>query len=273
MNTEPPFEELTNLSAPLDLLLAQATRSIVESLVEINSKIVLPSLAPLLTAFSQLADTIEDAFKNFTIPELSDADKQEIIENNKQWGKLGWSLFQDAPLNFFYTSPGNSTEVAAKVRPYCSSASMERLFDDLYCQKVNKNDLESAIFCFRNKQYKACSLLLFGLIEAALIRSQGRPDLKRRRKTGTGAVEGLQKQFKEKTDAQLFYEFLYAISLFACLEAFFSNGNDFKNEPQTINRNFLAHGMSQRPVRKRDCIQLFYALNNLMCYTEHIRCL
>lgn len=273
MNAGTPSKELTNTAAQLDPLLTQTMYSAIESITSISSKIVLPPLEPLITTLSQLADAIENAFKNFTIPELSDVDKQEIIESNKQWGKLGWNLFQDAPLNFFYTPPGSSSEVAAKVKPYCSSASIKRLLDDLRCQKVNKSDLESAIFCYRNKQYKACSLLLFGLIEATLIRSQERPDLKRRRKTGTGAVEGLQKQFKEKTDAQLFYEFLYAISLFACLEVFFSNGNDFKNEPQTINRNFLAHGMSRRPVRKRDCIQLFYTLDNLMCYIEHIRCL
>lgn len=271
MNAETPSEEFTNTAAQLNPLLTQTMYSAFESITSISSRIVLPSLAPLLTSLSQLADIIEDAFKNFTIPDLSDADKQEIIESNKQWGKLGWSLFQDAPLNFFYTSPGNSTEVAAKVRPYCSSASMKRLFDDLYCQKVNKGDLESAIFCYNSRQYKACSLLLLGLIEAELIHTQGRPNSKKRRKTGQEAIKRLLELFEEKADPQIFYEILYCISLFTCLETFFSNGNDFKQEPQTINRNFLAHGMSRRPVRKRDCIQLFYTLNNLLCFTEHIQ--
>jgi len=58
--------------------------------------------------------------------------------------------------------------------------------------------------------------------------------------------------------------------MFACFEKFFENGNDFRKEPKLINRNFIAHGMNRRDVRKRDCIQLFLALYNLVDFLDFI---
>lgn len=54
------------------------------------------------------------------------------------------------------------------------------------------------------------------------------------------------------------------VNLFACLKTVFANANDFRREPSVINRNFIDHGMTNRNVRKRDCIQLFLLLNNFV---------
>ena len=48
----------------------------------------------------------------------------------------------------------------------------------------------------------------------------------------------------------------------------FEKANDFMREPDTLNRNYIGHGMNRRSVRKRDCIQLFLALNNLMEFLD-----
>lgn len=52
------------------------------------------------------------------------------------------------------------------------------------------------------------------------------------------------------------------------LETLFAGGKGFKSEPDTLNRNYIGHGMNRRAVRKRDCIQLFLALNNLMHFFD-----
>ena len=46
------------------------------------------------------------------------------------------------------------------------------------------------------------------------------------------------------------------------------NGDDFVKEPDVINRNFVGHGMNRRKVRRKDCIQLFLALYNVVDMTE-----
>ena len=56
--------------------------------------------------------------------------------------------------------------------------------------------------------------------------------------------------------------------LFSCIETVFAPAENFKAEPYTFNRNYLAHGMTRRPVRQRDCIQLFLALYNLTVFLK-----
>ena len=66
------------------------------------------------------------------------------------------------------------------------------------------------------------------------------------------------------------YHMLYATGLLSCLNTFFADGNDFRHEPDVINRNFIDHGMNRRRVRKKDCIQLFVALYDLIEFLEDL---
>ena len=59
-----------------------------------------------------------------------------------------------------------------------------------------------------------------------------------------------------------------SVNLFSCIETGFAPAENFKAEPYTFNRNYLAHGMTRRPVRQRDCIQLFFALYNLTVFLK-----
>lgn len=106
--------------------------------------------------------------------------------------------------------------------------------------------------------------MLFGLIDAKLIRVQSRS--KGKRKVGASAVRQLKSAFEETKDGQVFYTMLFCSNLFASLETIFAYGNDFKDEPDIINRNFVDHGMNHKRIRRRDCIQLFLVLNNLMYF-------
>lgn len=227
------------------------------------------TMKPMLDALQQFSVYLSETVTNIKIPTLSEERKQELLENHKQWGRFGWTWFQNAPLNFFNTPPLDYTDANNKVKSLCSTQAIENLFNDLRQQNINMTDLESAIFCYQNKQYKACTLLLFGLIDAKLIRKQ--PISEKRRKVGATAVKLLKGQFEEQKDEQAFYTILCFANLITCLETFFADGNNFKNEPLNVNRNFVDHGMSRRNVRKRDCIQLFLALNNLLYFLDDIK--
>lgn len=222
------------------------------------------TVKPMLAALQQFSTYLSEAVANIKIPMLSEDRKQELLENHKQWGQYGWTWLPNAPFNFFNTLPLDYNDANKKVESLCSAKVVEDLFNKLRQQNLNKADLESAIFCYHNRQYKACVLILFGLIDAKLIRRQ--PIRENRRKVGATAVKKLKGQFEEEKDEQAFYRILYFANLITCLETFFADGNNFKDEPLTINRNFVDHGMNRRNVRKRDCIQLFLALHNLLYF-------
>lgn len=244
----------------------ESMRPIFENLGNMAARMqdIYKNMVPVLEVFQQTLASIANAIAGISIPSLSEERKQEILESHLQWGKLGWSWFQDASMDFYDDPPVDIRDANAKVKHLCSLQGLESIFDQLREQKINHEDLESAIFCFRNRQYKACALMLFGLIDAKLIRVQPRGN--GTRMVGAGAVRQLKTQFEGSKDKQVFYTMLFCSNLFACLETIFAYGNDFKNEPNIINRNFVDHGMNRKRIRKRDCIQLFLVLNNLMLF-------
>lgn len=232
--------------------------------IAVKTQEIYSNIGVALNVFQQVLASFANVIADISIPSLSEERKQEILNSHLKWGQMGWTWFQDASINFYDTPPVDIRDASAKVKHLCSMQGMESLFNQLREQKINHEDLESAVFCFRNKQYKACALMLFGLIDAKLIRVQSRS--KGKRKVGASAVRQLKTQFEENKDEQVFYTMLFCSNLFASLETIFAYGNDFKDEPDIINRNFVDHGMNHKRIRKRDCIQLFLVLNNLMYF-------
>ena len=229
-------------------------------------KYTLETSAMRLYEISRLAlDSIVGVMPLLWPPELSDDQRNKLIEAYRQWGRYGWTCILSAPIKLYNRPPLDINEANARVKQYCTPQCIDILFDDLREQRVRKEDLESAIHCFTMKEYKACSLILFGLIDAKLIRLQPkRRD--RRRPSGSRAVNKLIDQFGNKLDEVMIYTTLRYVNLFECLKTIFSDGDDFSREPAVINRNFVDHGMNTKRVRKRDCIQLFLVLNNLMIF-------
>lgn len=232
---------------------------------------VAKSIALMMESFSDVFNEtireLAEGLKKIYLPEINEERKQELVENYIAWGQYGWTCLPNMPWDLFCEHPKSIKEANMSVKPYHSSKAMEEVFSDLRMYRIKSEDLESAIFCYRHKQYKACALLLFGMIDSKLIRKQQKGE--NRRKSGEGAVKKIQKAFEACEDKESFYTMLKYVNLFACLSTLFANGNDFKKEPDTINRNFIDHGMNNRSVRKRDCIQLFLLLGNLMDFLEN----
>lgn len=221
-------------------------------------------MAPIQNAISQYANTFSDIIANIQIPTFSQERKRQLEEAYKEWGRSGWSVIPHAPLKLFNKVPADIKEADKVALRYFNKKGMEYLFAEIRERPIKKEDLNSSIFCFEHRQYKACASLLFGIIDSKLIRLQPKKMSKNRRQVGTGAVKELEAKFKEKADTELFlYHILYFSGLIECLRTFFANGNDFRAEPKVINRNFIDHGMNRRSVRRKDCVQLFLALYNL----------
>ena len=219
------------------------------------------SLSVVLQA---LNDKISQLAAAVSVPAFSDAEKAELLENYRQWGRYGWTAHPSAAPKCFYATPDNNKAAHKQMQMFLSKAYSERLFSLLRKNLNNTNDLESAIFCYNNRQYKACALLLFSMIDSEIIHFQTnvqRPDV------GTRAIKYV-KQKAEEYDEGAFIFVLHYANIISCLETLFESGHNFVKEPATINRNYICHGMSQRPVRKRDCYQLFLLLYNFQRYSK-----
>lgn len=221
---------------------------------------------PMLGALKQISAGIAESVAAFSIPGFSEERRKRILESYQQWGRYGWVVLLNAPMKYHYEPPLNIEDANKKALKYCTDADMEQTFDELKKYRLRKDDLESAILCFKTKQYKPCALLLFGLIDAKLIRKQKQTS--NWRKVGNGAVAEFKKRVEADEKTKMFFTMLCYANLIAYFETVFASANNFKSEPTIINRNFVDHGMSNRRVRKRDCIQLFLALHNFLRLTD-----
>lgn len=225
-------------------------------------------IADAMQPFQQIATSIAESISKIKIPTVSQEEQEQWEKSYKQWGGIGWPVLPNADFNFFSEFPNDVKTANKLAMEYCDRESMSELFENLHEQNIKKEDLDSAIFCYKNKQYKACALMIFCLIDSKLIKLQSKDEW---RASGLGATSKLKGQLEQKINkTHVFITALYHINLMTCLETYFANGNNFVKEPYTINRNFIDHGMNTRAVRKRDCIQLFLALYNLLEFLDFL---
>lgn len=206
----------------------------------------------------KVAISFENMASNIDGLTLSEEEQSDLTESYIKWGKLGWTPFLNKEYIYFLVPPKNNVDGDNKLKEYCSSSSVKELFNILNNQIGNLSGLQSAIFCYQQGEYKACTLLLFSLIEERLLKRQTNTA-----KVGKGAIELLESDYKNIEADDLFSNLLRYACLFSCLYVMFARANDFKDSMMVINRNYVCHGMEDREITKKDCIQLFLALGNL----------
>lgn len=233
------------------------------NLIESTTRVMQDYLVNYADILRETTEQLIEAIANFEIPSYTEDEQKQLIESNQLWGQYGWTYIPSMPLRMFNTPPESIMTANKMAMQYCSRNEMSSLFERLHQWKLNHKDLDSAIYCYQNKQYKAAALMLCGLIDSKLIRLQSDS----RRPVGAKAVQALKTKY-ENDGEKMLIEVLYTMNLFAYLEMLFEKANGFMREPDTLNRNYIGHGMNRRSVRKRDCIQLFLALNNLMEFLD-----
>ena len=242
---------------------SQTFRSEIANLVHSFAQTIQNNWLPYSAQLREMAHQLSNAVVNFRIPTVTEEEQKRLIESSQLWGQYGWTYIPSMPLKMYHTPPENIKAANKLAIKYCSDKEMNKLFKHLEKWKLHSADLDSAVFCFQNRQYKACALLLCGMIDSKLIRMQSSPN----RPVGANAVKWLKTSYEDDRE-RLLVEVLFATNLFAYLGKLFACGKGFMNEPDTLNRNYIGHGMNRRTVRKRDCIQLFLALNNLMQFLD-----
>ncbi len=219
----------------------------------------------LLTAFQQIQQAIDNYSQKITIPSISEERKKQLLESHRIWGSYGWTFSPDGELDDLFCTIENDKKAADKKALHCIK-NTEKIFNSIYSHKrVKKSDFSEAVNDFNDKRYKSCALLLFSLIDAQLIRFQRKKETQgKRREVGLGAIKKAKERIGIANHNDWFFLAMFYENLFACLKKYFADGNNFKNEPDIINRNFLNHGMSTKRVRKKDCLQLFLLYCNML---------
>ena len=219
----------------------------------------------MLAAMQQLQTIIDTAVQNIHVPEISEERKTYLIEAHREWGQLGWTIIPTVKAEKLYDlkPPLERAEADKLALEYCKDTAL--VFKAIRESRgVKKKDLEEAIDDFINRRYKSCAMLLFSLIDAKLIRLQGRSKQppQKRRAVGSSAVTLIKKQIESGNPQRGLFAAMFYANLFACLEIVFENGKDFKTQPSVINRNFLDHGMMTGRVTRKSCIQPMWAPRN-----------
>lgn len=238
--------------------LKETTRLMVEAMQIVNQV----DFSTYLKPFIEFSKKISESLKDFYVPVLSDDEKEDMLQGYKSWGEYGWAVIPTSPFHFFEVAPDNIVDANKKAMSLCKKQDITYIRSEILEDKRVKKDFEEAMFCFDNKKYKACSMILFSLIEGHLVRLKGRHKDGNRRPVGAGAIKNIGRRTADEEVS--FFILLRIQNLISCLEKMFENGNDFKLQPQVINRNFLDHGMLSRKVTKRDCIQLILVYYNLL---------
>ncbi|NMD38538.1 MAG: hypothetical protein GYA87_07675 [Christensenellaceae bacterium] len=238
------------------------TSSVYETIRQMHQTI-LNSLPDYSAAFAKLSNALADLAKSIKIPSLSDEQKEALQESYKVWGQYGWTVPPSATLNVFNKKPQSLEEANEHMRRYINAASMKELFIELSkLENIRKDDLEEAIANFENRRYKSCAMILFALIDGKIIRYQNKETNRRVGLRGAQKIYG--EMELELSNRNAFFSLLNLINVNNALMVTFASGNNFKNQPDIVNRNFIHHGMLHSRVRRRDAAQLFLLLYNLI---------
>ena len=152
---------------------------------------------------------------------------------------------------------------------YLRKNDMEDLFSNLQGMRLNHKDLNEAIYCYNNKCYKACAMILCSMIDGMIYKRQ--PVKKGSRRKGDSRFFEKIKESGLKEDLlQQSFFLLQMNNLIAYLTKLFENGKDFQLDTKVLNRNFLLHGMSKKNVSQKECKQLFLAVYNTKLIIEGV---
>ena len=232
----------------------------------------------LLTSFQKIGESIINYINSLDLPGIDDSRKKELCKIFKEWGKYGWTMCDFVSYKEYFDEPKNILEADQRILKYCTSKEIDAFFDELEVKSVRKKDIKEAVKCYKNKYYKASAMIMFSLIDSILIR-KNLNDFKKAKKNGekvklqTGVNAILSYKTKVENDSNveaMIFDLFRKVSLFKALFTFFEDTDNFSKKFNIVNRNYLDHGMTSKPVRKKDCIKLFFIYDNLLEFTKSV---
>ena len=230
----------------------------------------------MLETFQRFTETVSQYVFDLDIPEINQEEKERLIYSFKEWGKYGWTVCNFVPFEEYSNAPLNLKDADKRFRRYFSKNEMDMFFKNLESKSRRKKDIREAVNCYNNGYYKASSMILFSLIDSILIRKNLK-DYKNEKKvnekaklhSGMPAIKAYEKKLNPSFKlTNLLFNLFKFISLFRAMKAYFDDTKDFTKKFDLVNRNYLDHGMTYKPVKKIECIKLFIIYDNLLTISK-----
>ena len=267
----PQIQASLNVFSNITRLYTDSIQSLMVSIAHVMSEsinMILPEYSHAMDRISQTLMKFAEVFRSSLLIEKR---KNELQEAFSQWGKYGWTLPPNADLELFFISPVDEKEAYQIIQPYINKGGMQFVFDVMLEMKhIRKIDLKEAIADYEDKRYKSCIMILFSIIDARIIRLQEVKEGKKRPSGYMGANKYFEKVDADEMIEMTFADALYKYCILSSLSVVFESGNDFREQPDVINRNFVDHGMLYRRVTQRDCKKIFLLLYNFMALVDDL---
>lgn len=186
----------------------------------------------------------------------------------EKWAKYGWVIGDPLfKLDLWENIPQSQQEADKAALHYISKNDLFEIWQETSPIYANHRHIfTEACSCFENKCYTACASLLISLIDGTLISSKANTT-QTNRKTGSVAQKRVSTEILKDDVYRLPSHFHWELINFdTYINNLFEHANNFADEPQRINRNFLHHGMSKRKVLRKDCVKLFIAYKHVLSY-------
>lgn len=228
------------------------------------------------TNFANILNPILSELKDYLTSQQSEEKINDLILAHEKWGQYGWTLPPNGSVHLFDNIPSDKKTADSLMREFDTPERLKAFFQDFESlHGYKKDDYNDILFCFENRRYKPCAMMLCAAIDAKLIRLQGRSKAeegtkknRNRRKVGSRAAELFCKRLEGELIPEMYVHLAILRGVEQCINVYFADGNDFKTQPDFSNRNFLDHGMLTKRVRRRDCIQLFLLYYNVLRLAE-----
>ena len=222
-------------------------------------------------SFVQTLESVGAIIEKLLLDNRADQEKQEItdcIDNIKRWGGYGWSFSPFVNVIKFYQDVHSQNEADDIMRRFCSNDNILEIRNELKQFSLNYRALDEAFNCYQNKQYLACSHLLFSLVDQFFIKKEYR---KQKEDGSLGsiiigitAIKEYEKELKQLPIKDDELSFLCILNILKALQVFYGGSQDFKEEPALINRNYVCHGMYNKEITELDCFRLWSVLYSLI---------
>lgn len=213
-------------------------------------------MKPMIDAVNDIVDCINKSV-------LSDDDKKRIKALTTKLAEKDIVVTPEESPFYFYKFNPTKKNIKALYDSYSSG----RRFDDLTktiltIESIDQQYCKEAIACYKNKCYLACSSLLLSAIDSFFI-AKNKLDSNGHKRT---LNKSLANDCLTETESERNFEYFFIIqsNVLLMLAKLYDYGNDFENEPNHINRNFVNHGMVKRKVAKHDCVKLFIICSHLI---------
>lgn len=253
-------------------IISEMKRNIADSFkeyIKLSDTLIKDSLEQLKKQLGEIVSILKT-------PRISDDKRKEIEINLKKWSDIGWTTPSYVNPNFLFSFPDNKLKQDEIVEYFLKSDRL--LFNHIReCENVKFNDFNEAIDNYESGRYKSCIMIVFSLIDEMIIKNQHKDDRKKPQKNkkvgeryiGKGGAYKIKCRVADLNQSQGFWD-LFIISTLDCIMKLYEYGDDFKTQPEIINRNFLMHGMYEKNVTRIDCLKVFHLYYNVLTYVDNI---